>query len=54
MTVAQTKILPLRLIGGISELIGINTEEAAVAEFKLRFRHMYDWTEENDGNVEES
>ena len=35
-------------------VIGINTEEAIVAEFKLRFRHMYEWTEENHGNFVES
>jgi len=40
MTVAHTKVLQLRMIGGISELIGINTEEAVVAEFNLRFRHV--------------
>ena len=52
MTVALSKVLQLRMIGGISKLIGINTEEAVVAEFKLLFRHMYEWTEENHGNFE--
>ena len=40
MTVALTKVLQLRMTGGISKLIGINTEEVDVTEFKLRFRHV--------------
>jgi hypothetical protein len=41
VTVAHTNAAQRRMIGGISELIGINTDEAVVSEFKLRFRHTW-------------
>jgi hypothetical protein len=37
VTVAHTKAVQRRMIGGISEIIGINMEEAVLYEFKLRF-----------------